>query len=130
MLKQENITERYKYVVKATCIKHIADSINQLKIMKSHISGLQSVNSWYLLMEHHINECELLKQTQENDRLSLIRLFDLDSLVECAKIDHVIKLTNLFKTKVNENYGEAIDNCIHSICISDTYRAVLGLDTD
>jgi hypothetical protein len=116
--------------VKATCSKHIADSINQLKIMKSHISSLQSVNSWYLLMEHHSNECKLLKQAQDNDRLSLIRMFDLDSLVECAKIDHVIKLTNMFKTKVSENYEEAIDNCIHSICIADTYRVVSGLDMD
>ena len=54
-------------------------------------------------------------------------MFDL---VECAKIDHVIKLTNIFKTKVSENYEEAIDNCIHSICISDTYRAVSGLDME
>ena len=81
---------------------------------------------------HHTNECELLKQSQENDRLSLVRLFDLDldSLIECSKIDCVTKLINLFKIKVNENYEEAINNCIHSICISDTYKAVLGLDTD
>ena len=130
MLKQENITERYKYVVKTTCTKHIADSINQLKIMKAHISSLQSANSWYLLMEHHTNECELLKQSQENDRLSLVGLFGLDSLIECAKIDYVIKLINLFKIKIDENYEESINNCIHSICIADTYRAVLGLDTD
>ena len=77
MLKKENTTDKYKYVVKATCAKHISDSINQLKILKSHISSLKSENSWYLLMEHHHDECKILKQNQDSDRVRLVRAFEL-----------------------------------------------------
>jgi hypothetical protein len=98
MLKKENTTDKYKYVVKATCAKHISDSINQLKILKSHISSLKSENIWYLLMEHHHDECKILKQNQDSDRVRLVRAFELYSLVECAKIDYVIKLRNKYTT--------------------------------
>ena len=81
MLKQKNKIENYKYVIRATCAKHISDSISQLKTLRTHITSLDSENSWYLLMSRRsLEECKLLKQIQESDRVRLTRAFVLNSL--------------------------------------------------
>jgi hypothetical protein len=96
MIKQEFTLKNYKYVIRATCAKHISESISQLKTLNTHISCLECENSSFILMEHHENECFLIKQTQDNDRLRLIRAFELNSLIECSKIEHVLKLIRSF----------------------------------
>ncbi len=130
MLKQNNNMENYKYIIKETCAKHISESISELKTLRSHISSLECENSWYLLMEHHESECYLIKQNQENDRSRLIKAFDLKSLFECSKIDYVINLINIFQVMRVVNYDDEISKCINSLCIADTYRAVLEIEVD
>jgi len=65
-------------------------------------------------MEHHESECFLIKQTQDNDMLRLIRAFELNSSSECSKIEHVLKL-------IKANYEDEINNCMYSLCIVDIY---------
>jgi hypothetical protein len=83
-----------------------------------------------MLMEHHESDCYIIKHSQENDRLRLIRAFNLNRLFECSKIDYIINLINLFQVRRIVNYEEEISKCMHSLCIADTYRAVLELDID
>lgn len=100
MIKQESTLYYlyiYKYVIRATCSKHISESISQLKTLKTHISCVERENNWFLLMEHNESECFIINQTQDNDRLSLIRAFELNSFYECSKIEYVLKLIRSFQ---------------------------------
>jgi len=81
-------------------------------------------------MEHHESECSLIKQNQENDRLRLMRAFDLNSLIVCSKIDYVINLINIFLVRRLANFDDEINNCMHSLCIADTDRVVSEIDVD
>jgi len=130
MIKQEARLENYKCVFRATCSKHISESICQLKTLKTHISCLDCENSWFLLMEHHESECFIIKQSQDNGRLRLLRAFELNSFMESTKIEYVQKLIRSFQIEVKTNYEEEINNCMYSLCIADTYRAILDTDID
>jgi hypothetical protein len=49
---------------------------------------------------------------------------------ECTKLVLMISNYYMFKMNMSENYEDVINNCIPSICIADTYRAVLEMNMD
>jgi len=130
IIKQESSRENYKYVVRATCSKHISESICQLKTLRMHISCVDSESKWLPLMEQHESECYIIKQAQENDRLRLLKAFELDRFIEITKIEYVLRLIRLLQIEGKTNYDREINNCMYGLCIADTYRAIIDLDTD
>jgi hypothetical protein len=95
-----------------------------------HISCLDSENKWFSLMEQHESECCIIKQSQESDRLRLLKAFELNRFMESTKIEYVQRLIRSFQIEVKMNYEHEINNCMYDLCIADTYRAIIDLDTD
>ena len=81
-------------------------------------------------MEQHESECCIIKQAQENDRLRLLKAFELNRFMESTKIEYVQRLIRSFQIEVKMNYEHEINNCMYDLCIADTYRAIIDLDTD
>ncbi len=65
-----------------------------------HISCLDSKNKWFSLMEQHESECCIIKQAQENDRLRLLKAFELNRFIESTKIEFVQRLIRSFQFEV------------------------------
>ena len=76
-------------------------------------------------MEQHESECCIIKQAQENDRLRLLKAFELNRFIESTKIEFVQRLIRSFQFEVKTNYEQEINNCMYGLCIADTYRAII-----